>query len=402
MADYSLGDPFHQGNVLSMAVRADIVDDQARPFEWWMTSHLALALAFNCFLPVLLPAYVLSVGGSAIDIVLAMSMAGLFALIGPSIGGLAVRHRAHRLVQTLGVLSMAIGLGALALSGGDPLWIVLAIALMGVGAAAVAVAAPNFIVNTALPADIQERQLTWLQLNLDLGKIFGGLVLGAMAATKLPFHAQFQVGGLLVGLFSVLVWVTSRSAAARIRQSEPEPTAADETSRTVVPLKTLLLLSLFGVPVVVHLVGSMSMMEAQISTMLTLSGLVGLGLYFLTSRWMTRSTPGLVWAIGHALRGAGGIVLGVLGLVRGMPYLVVVAVFLVMESIPAIVWMAQARTAAQFAPRAAPLATLAAKASRQSVPAGRMDQQGVRHAEPAGVFHDLASPTVIRSQPIVP
>ncbi|MGH3998339.1 MAG: hypothetical protein ACRDTJ_12845, partial [Pseudonocardiaceae bacterium] len=83
-----------------MVERADIVDGQARPFEWWMTSHLALALAFNCFLPVLLPAYVLSVGGSAIDIVLAMSMAGLFALIGPSIGGFAVRHRAHRLVQT--------------------------------------------------------------------------------------------------------------------------------------------------------------------------------------------------------------------------------------------------------------------------------------------------------------
>ena len=59
-----------------------------------MTSHLALALAFNCFLPVLLPAYVLSVGGTAIDIALAMSMAGLFALIGPSIGRLAARHRA--------------------------------------------------------------------------------------------------------------------------------------------------------------------------------------------------------------------------------------------------------------------------------------------------------------------
>ncbi len=401
MAGFSLGHPF-QGNVSSMVKRADIVGDQARPFEWWMTSHLALALAFNCFLPVLLPAYVLSVGGSAIDIVLAMSMAGLFALIGPSIGGLAVRHRAHRLVQTLGVLSMAIGLGALALSGGDSLSIVLAIALMGVGAAAVAVAAPNFILSTALPADIQERQLTWLQLNLDLGKIFGGLILGAMAAAKLPFHTQFRVGGFLICLLSMLVWATSRSAAARIRQSEPDPTAADGSSRTVVPLKTLLLLSLFGVPVVVHLVGNMAIMEAQLSMMLTFSGLVGLGLYFLTGRWMTRSTPGLVWAIGHALRGAGGIVLGVFGLARGMPYLVVVAVFLVMESIPAVVWMAQARTAAQFVPRAAPPAALAAKTSRQSVPAGRMDQQGGRHAESAGVLHDLAAPSVVRSQPVVP
>jgi hypothetical protein len=183
-------------------------------------------------------------------------------------------------VQALGVLGMAIGLGALAVSGGDSLSIVLAIAVMGVGAAAVAVAAPTLILGTDLPPHIQERQLTWLQLNLDLGKIFGGLVLGAMAAAKLPFHTQFRVGGLAIGLLSVLVWTTSRGAATRICQPQADPTEADEPSRTVVPLKTLLLLSLFGVPVVIHLVGSMTMMEAQISTMLTVSGLVGLGLYW--------------------------------------------------------------------------------------------------------------------------
>ncbi|HKR50635.1 MAG TPA: MFS transporter [Pseudonocardiaceae bacterium] len=334
-----------------MVERAGTVDGQPRPFEWWMTSHLALALAFNCFLPVLLPTYVLSVGGTAMDVALAMSMAGLFALIGPSIGGLAVRHRAHRLVQTLGVLGMALGLGGLALSGGDSLLIVLAIAVMGIGAAA-AVAAPTFILGTTLPTGVQERQLTWLQLNLDLGKIVGGLTLGGMAAAKLPFHAQFWVGGLVIGLLGMLVWMSSRSAAARIRQPEADPTTADQPSRAVAPLKTLLLLSLFGVPVVSQLVGSKTMLEAQISTLLTVSGLVGIGLYFLTGRWMAQSSPGLVWATGHALRGAGGIVLGVFGLAHGMAYLVVLAAFLVLESIPAIVWIAQARTATQFAPRA--------------------------------------------------
>ncbi|MGH3671348.1 MAG: hypothetical protein ACRDSH_12045, partial [Pseudonocardiaceae bacterium] len=62
------------------------VDGAVRPFEWWMTSNLALGLAFNCFLPVLLPSYVLSAGGTATDVWVAMSMAGLFALLGPSIG----------------------------------------------------------------------------------------------------------------------------------------------------------------------------------------------------------------------------------------------------------------------------------------------------------------------------
>ncbi|MGH3898101.1 MAG: hypothetical protein ACRDTA_07555 [Pseudonocardiaceae bacterium] len=322
-----------------------------------MTSHLALALAFNCFLPALLPAYVHSVGGTAIDITLAMSMAGLFALIGPSIGGFAVRHRAHRLVQTLGVLGMAGGLGGLALSGGDSLSIVLAIAVMGIGAAAVAVASPTFILGTDLPAHVQERQLTWLQLNLDLGKIVGGMILSVMAGAELPFPTQFRVGGLVIGLLVMLVWTTSRSAAARIRQPEAARAAAEEPSRTIVPLKTLLLLSLFGVPVVTQLVGSMTMTETHISSMLMVSGLVGIGLYFLTGRWMGRSSPSLVWATGHALRGVGGIILGVLGLARGMPHLVVLAAFLVLESIPAVVWMAQARTAAQFVPEATTVAT---------------------------------------------
>ncbi|MDQ4103027.1 MAG: hypothetical protein M3186_04715 [Actinomycetota bacterium] len=306
-------------------------------------------MTFTCFLPVLLPSYVLSVGGSAIDVWVAMSMAGLLALLGPSIGRAAGRHRAHRLVQVLGMLGMAVGLVGLALSHGDSLVIVLAIATMGVGAAAVAIAAPIFIVGTDMTADMQARQLTWLQLNLDLGKIVGGLLLGAMATAKVPFDAQFQVGGLVMALLGLLVWATSRGAARRLRQPVVDPTAGSEP-RTVVSWRTLLL-SLFGVPVVAQLLdSSMTMVEAQISTMLAMSGLVGIGLYFLTSCWMARSSPGLVWAIGHALRGAGGVVLGVLGLVRAEPYLVMVAAFLVLESAPAIAWIAQARKAARTTP----------------------------------------------------
>ncbi|MGH3753665.1 MAG: MFS transporter [Pseudonocardiaceae bacterium] len=385
-----------------MVEQAVTVGGRPRPFEWWMTSHLALGLAFTCFLPVLLPSYVLSAGGTATDVWVAMSMAGLFALLGPSIGRLAGRHRAHRMVQVLGILGISVGLLGLALSNGDSLSIVLAIAVMGIGAAAVAVAAPTFILGTDLPADIQARQLTWLQLNLDLGKIVGGLLLGVMATAELPFHTQFRVGGFVMVLLGLVVWTTSRGAAGRIRHPEVDPSAASEPSRTVVSWK-MVLLSLFGVPVVAQLMGSsMTLIEVQISTMLAVSGLVGIGLYFVAGRWMTRSDPGLVWATGHALRGVGGIVLGVLGLVHGMPYLVVVAAFLVLESAPAIAWMAQARAAAQFAPLATAVVPGAVSASRCSVPAGRLDQQASRHAESAGILHDSASPSVVRSQPAVP
>jgi MFS family permease len=371
--------------------------DDARPFEWWMTSNLALGLAFNCFLPVLLPSYVLSAGGTTTDVWVAMSMAGLFALLGPSIGRLAERHRAHRLVQVLGLLGMSSGLVALALSHGDSLSIVLAIAVMGIGAAAVAVAAPMFILASDLPADFQSLQLTWLQLNLDLGKIAGGLLLGTMATQKLSFSAQFLLGGVVLGLLGVLVWTTSRCAASRIRQPEVYHTTPSEPSRTVVPWRTLLL-SLFGVPVVAQLLGSMTMMEAQTSTILTVSGLAGIGLYFLTGRWMTRSNSGLVWATGHALRGVGGVILGVLGLARGVPYFVVLAAFLALESTPAIAWLLQTRAAAQVAPQMTAAVTGAVRASRRIVPVGRPDQRASRHAESVGVLVS-ASPSPVLSRP---
>ncbi|MGH3722126.1 MAG: MFS transporter [Pseudonocardiaceae bacterium] len=365
----------------------------ARPFEWWMTSNLALGFAFNCFLPVLLPAYVLSAGGTATDVWVAMSMAGLFALLGPSIGRLAERRRAHRSVQVLGMLGMSIGLVALALSHGDSLSIVLAIAVMGIGAAAVAVSAPLFIVAGDLPAGFQARQLTWLQLNLDLGKIVGGLLLGVMATEELSFPTQFRVGGLVLGLLGVVVWATSRRAAGRIRQPEMDHTAPSEPSRTVVPWRTLLL-SLFGVPVVAQLLGSMTMVEARTSTILTVSGVVGIGLYFLVGRWMTSSNPALVWATAHTLRGAGGAVLGVLGLARGVPYLVVLAAFLVLESTPAIAWLLHTRAAAQRDPHP----TAEARASRHSMPAGRLNQRASRHAESVGVLVS-ASPSPVLSRP---
>jgi MFS family permease len=372
------------GNVPTVAEAVSGVGERARPFELWMTSNLALGLAFNCVLPVLLPSYVLSMGGSATDVWVAMGMAGLFALLGPWIGQIAGRRRAHRSAQVLGMLGMAAGLVMLALSPGDSVSIVLAIAVMGIGAAGVTVAAPMFILGTDLPASIQARQLTWLQLNLDLGKIVGGLLLGAMAANKMTFNAQFGVGGLVISLLGMLVWATNRYAAERIRRPQVDLTAKAAHSDTAVPWRTLLL-SLFGVPVVGQVLGSGTMIEAHISTMLTLSGVVGIALYFLASRLMARSGPGLRWAIGHTLRGVGGLVLGTLGLLRGSAFLVVLAAFLILESAPAVAWIVQVRAGTRSRRDGLARSAVSTKMSRHSVPVGQLDPRRSRHAEPIGV-----------------
>ncbi|HEY6425415.1 MAG TPA: hypothetical protein VIY28_19665 [Pseudonocardiaceae bacterium] len=363
-----------------------ITHGERRLFERWASSNLALGLAFNSFLPVLLPSYVLSAGGSTTDVAVAMAMAGLCALIGPSISALAVRYGAYRLPQVLGVLGMAVGLMVLALSAGESVLIVLGIAVMGIGAAAVTVSAPACSMGTDQPMNVQARRLASLQLNLDLGKIAGGLILGGMASAKLALNTQFWVGALVIGVLGLLVWGTSRSATAQIRPLERD-LAAVEPSRTV-PLKTLLL-SLFGVPLLAQLLGSATMMEAQISTMLTMSGLVGVGLHFLAGRWMPKSGPGVVWATGNALRGAGGVALGAVGLVLGMPYLVALAAFLLLESTPAVVWMTHARAA----PQITPVATGVARTSRGSLPTGQQDQRTSRNVEVIGVRCETASPS---------
>ncbi|MGA9311200.1 MAG: hypothetical protein WBV74_12620, partial [Pseudonocardiaceae bacterium] len=105
-----------------------------------------------------------------------------------------------------------------------------------------------------------------------------------------------------------------------------------------------------------------------------------------------------VWATGHVLRGAGGVVLGALGLARGMPQLVVLAAFLVLESTPAVAWMVQTRAAAQ--PVVQPTSGMigAVHSSRRSVPAGRLDQRVSRQTECIGVLVS-ASPNPVLSQP---
>lgn len=377
------------GNVPTVARSLSAVGGRARPFELWMTSNLALGLAFNCVLPVVLPSYVLSTGGSATDVWVAMGMAGMFALLGPWIGRIAGRRRAHRSAQVLGMLGMAAGLVMLALSPGDSVSIVLAIAVMGIGAAAVTVATPTFILGADLPASVQSRQLTWLQLNLDLGKIVGGLLLGVMAAKKVAFQTQFGIGGLVISLLGLLVWATSRHAAERICKPEVDLTATTAHSDKAVPWRTLLL-SLFGVPVVGQLLGSGTMVEAHISTMLTVSGVVGIALYFLAGRVMARSGPGLRWAIGHTLRGVGGLVLGTLGQLRGSAFLVVLAAFLILESAPAVAWIVQVRAARQSCRGGLARPTVATKISQHSVPVGQPDPRGSRHAESTGM---LVSPS---------
>ncbi|NIP84873.1 MAG: hypothetical protein GTO03_04680, partial [Planctomycetales bacterium] len=64
----------------------------------------------------LIPPYVTGVTGNAADAGIVMAIISLAAVLAPVLGGFADRYRAHRLVLSLGVLGLALGFVAYALS----------------------------------------------------------------------------------------------------------------------------------------------------------------------------------------------------------------------------------------------------------------------------------------------
>lgn len=360
---------------------ADSPPRPPRRFEPWMLSNAGLGLAYNAFLPVLLPAYVLAVGGSPTDVGVAMSMVGLFALVGPTIGGFAARFQAYRHVQALGVLGFGGGYAVLALSDGDSFMVVLGIGVIGIGAAALLVVSPAFIVGAGLDARTQARQLTFLQLNLDVGKIAGGALLTALAAASLSFDEQFWVAAGVLAALAAFVWLVNGPAQRRIVAAGAHRDEAAEPSDEPVGLRALLG-SMFGLVLLAMVLATVAstfissqysnifgsvfeLGEEEISAMVSVSGLAGIGLYFVAGAWLGAGDPIRVWAFGNAIRGVGGLLLAVLGAVGGAPYVAILGSYLLVESCAAFARIAQAPTAVRFAPVGAAVATgwLAASAA---------------------------------------
>ncbi len=346
---------------------------EPKRFELWMLSNAGFGLAYNAVLPVLLPAYVLAVGGTPTDVGVAMAMVGLFALAGPTIGNFAARYAVYRHVQALGVLGFAIGFAILALAAGDSFMIVLGVGAIGLGAAALLVVSPAFIVGAGLDAQAQARQLTFLQLNLDAGKILGGAGLTAMASANFGFEAQFWVTAGALGALAVAVWLVNGTAHRRIVAARERDAEVGQETGERVGLRALfgslfglVLLAMFLATVMSTFISSqysnifMAVFELgdeQISAMVSVSGLVGISLYFVAGAWLGKGDPVAVWAFGNAIRGIGGLLLAVLGAVGGAPYVAILGSYLLVESCAAFARIAQAPTAVRFAPVGAAVAT---------------------------------------------
>ena len=340
---------------------AESQGNQGRSFQGWMISNLAMGAGFSAFVALLIPPYITGITGNAADAGVIMAIISLAAILGPVLGGLADRYRAHRSIMSLGVLGMAVAFFAYSISAEAQAIYALEALLMGVSIAAVSAVGPAFIVGAKLPQALEARRLTTYNLVAPAGQVLGGVLLGAAVAAGMGFDQRFTIAGfVMLGAF-LITWFTSKEAADRIvvEASSSEQNGKSSGFKQV-------LISIFGMYLLVLTLSSIAnnginnqisnilpnvygFSELQTSTMISLAGLLNLVLFLAAGRWMARSGPMTVFNFGNLMRFLGGLGMAVLGMATNSPALLVVAfVQILYQGIP-FVRLTQAALAVRFA-----------------------------------------------------
>lgn len=331
-----------------------------RAFEGWMISNLAMGAGFSAFVALLIPPYITGITGSAADAGIIMAIISLAAILGPVLGGLADRYRAHRSIMSLGVLGMAVAFLAYSISAETQAIYALEAILMGVSVAAVSAVGPAFIVGANLSQELEAKRLTTYNLVAPAGQVLGGVLLGAAAAAGMGFEQRFTIAGIVMLVAFLVTWFTSKAAADRIVVEAPNAEQDGKSSG----LKQVLI-SIFGMYLLVLTLSSMAnnginnqisnilpnvygFSEVGTSTMISLAGLLNLALFLVAGRWMARSGPMTVFNFGNLMRFVGGLGMAVLGMATNSPALLVVAfVQILYQGIP-FVRLTQAALAVRF------------------------------------------------------
>jgi MFS family permease len=314
-------------------------------FEWWMFSFIAAGAGWAAFISLLIPPYITGVTGNAADAGIVMAIISLAAVLAPVLGGFADKYRAHRLVLSLGVLGLALGFAAYALSAEAQGIFALDAILLGVSIAAVNAVGPVFIIGAGLSQALQARRLTVMNLLQPVGQVIGGVIMAA--AASLDFSARFWIAAGVMLVCFVITWFASAGPAKQIALPEdraPEDRAADEgleKQKKSFGLKQVLISS-FGLYLLILTLSSMGnnginaqianilpnvygMDEQTTSALISLAGLINIGLFFVAGGWMARSGGMTVFTAGTVIRLVGALGMAVVGLVAGSPILIAAA-----------------------------------------------------------------------------
>jgi hypothetical protein len=190
-----------------------------------MISNLAVGAGFSAFVALLIPPYVTNATGSAGDAGVVMAVLILAAVLGPVLGGVADKYRAHRLIMNLGMLGMAIAFFAFGTSALSTSFFAIDAIIMGVAVAAVSAVAPVFIVGTKLP--------NW------------------------SYSGRFYLAAAFIFVAFLITWFTSKKPAQRIIVEDVEK-LGKETAQTRKVGISGVLLSTFGIYLLILVLSSIA------------------------------------------------------------------------------------------------------------------------------------------------
>jgi predicted MFS family arabinose efflux permease len=332
-------------------------------FEWWMFSFIGAGAGWSAFISLLIPPYVTESTGNAANAGVVMAIISLAAVMGPVLGGFADKYRAHRLVLSLGVLGLALGFVAYALSAETQAILALDAILLGVSIAAVNAVGPVFVIGAGLSQGLQAKRLTVLNLLQPVGQVIGGVILAA--AASLAFSDRFWIAGGVMLVCAVITWFASAAPAKRILLPEDKAPEELEGEKKSFGLKQVLI-SNFGLVLLVLTLSSMGnnginaqianilpnvygMDQATTSGLISLAGLFNIGLFIVAGGWLARSGGMTVFTVGNVIRLIGALGMAVLGMVAKSPILIAAAFMQILYQSNPFVRLTQPVVAMRFA-----------------------------------------------------
>jgi predicted MFS family arabinose efflux permease len=313
----------------------------------WMSSWIAVGAAQDAVLPILVPAYVIAVTGSASYSGVVMGVLMLTGALGPALGRLADRYRAHRLVLVLGNFGLALACVAYGLSSERGAILILDAVLLGASISAVSTVAPVFVLSARLGPKLEANRLTTLNLTQPVGQMLLGGALAAAASAGWSFPARFYLAAAILAVFAVLVWFTSAGPARNIH-IETSPADPDNAKgEQVTASKPKVLTGGFGLVLGVAFLTSVAFQsvvgqignilpevfgfsQTGTASLVSTAGLVAIGVFFVAGRMLQTKGAATATATGVVLRAFAILGLAFVGAVLASPIVVASVLVLVL------------------------------------------------------------------------
>jgi MFS family permease len=312
-----------------------------RSFEWWMISFVAAGAGWAAFISLLIPPFVTESTGNAADAGIVMAIISLAAVLAPVLGSFADKYRAHRLVLSLGVLGMAFGFLMYSLSAETKGIYALDAIVLGISAAAINAVGPVFVLGANLSQKLEASRLTVLNLLQPVGQVIGGALLAIAVTAKLDFSSRFLIAAVFMLICAVITWFTTAGPAKRIVLPEDKPDEQFVDKKKSFGLKQVLVSS-FGLYLLIMTLSSMGNngINAQIanilpnvygmdqrttSAMISLAGLLNIGLFIVAGRWMAKSGGMTVQTAATVIRFIGALGMALVGMMANSPVLLAAA-----------------------------------------------------------------------------